>query len=162
MANVYLSLGSNMESRIGYLEKAISKLRLMKDSEVTAISSIYETDPVGYIDQPSFLNLVVCLKTTLPPFELLAETQQIENELGRKREIRWGPRTIDLDILLYDQENMKMESLTLPHPRMWQRSFVIIPLLEVAPNLSFDVQGVTLKQVYDQLQDKEGVRMWKP
>ncbi|MEN0641676.1 2-amino-4-hydroxy-6-hydroxymethyldihydropteridine diphosphokinase [Alkalicoccobacillus gibsonii] len=162
MANVYLSLGSNMESRIGYLEKAISKLRLMKDSEVTAISSIYETDPVGYIDQPSFLNLVVCLKTTLPPFELLAETQQIENELGRKREIRWGPRTIDLDILLYDQENMKMESLTLPHPRMWQRSFVIIPLLEVAPDLSFDVQGVTLKQVYDQLQDKEGVRMWKP
>lgn len=162
MANVYLSLGSNMESRIGYLEKAISKLRLMKGSEVTAISSIYETDPVGYIDQPSFLNLVVCLKTTLPPFELLAETQQIENELGRKREIRWGPRTIDLDILLYDQENMKMESLTLPHPRMWQRSFVIIPLLEVAPDLSFDVQGVTLKQVYDQLQDKEGVRMWKP
>lgn len=162
MANVYLSLGSNMESRIGYLEKAISKLRLMKDSEVTAISSIYETDPVGYIDQPSFLNLVVCLKTTLPPFELLAETQQIENELGRKREIRWGPRTIDLDILLYDQENMKMESLTLPHPRMWQRSFVIIPLLEVAPDLSFDVQGVSLKQVYDQLQDKEGVRMWKP
>ncbi|MEY8749041.1 2-amino-4-hydroxy-6-hydroxymethyldihydropteridine diphosphokinase [Alkalicoccobacillus gibsonii] len=162
MANVYLSLGSNMESRIGYLEKAISKLRLMKDSEVTAISSIYETDPVGYIDQPSFLNLVVCLKTTLPPFELLAETQQIENELGRKREIRWGPRTIDLDILLYDQENMKMESLTLPHPRMWQRSFVIIPLLEVAPDLIFDVQGVTLKQVYDQLQDKEGVRMWKP
>lgn len=162
MANVYLSLGSNMESRIGYLEKAISKLRLMKDSEVTAISSIYETDPVGYIDQPSFLNLVVCIKTTLPPFELLAETQQIENELGRKREIRWGPRTIDLDILLYDQENMKMESLTLPHPRMWQRSFVIIPLLEVAPDLIFDVQGVTLKQVYDQLQDKEGVRMWKP
>lgn len=162
MANVYLSLGSNMESRIGYLEKAISKLRLMKDSEVTAISSIYETDPVGYIDQPSFLNLVVCLKTTLPPFELLAETQEIENELGRKREIRWGPRTIDLDILLYDQENMKMESLTLPHPRMWRCSFVIIPLLEVAPNLSFDVQGVTLKQVYDQLQDKEGVRMWKP
>ncbi|MFK3939506.1 2-amino-4-hydroxy-6-hydroxymethyldihydropteridine diphosphokinase [Alkalihalobacillus sp. NPDC078783] len=162
MANVYLSLGSNMESRIGYLEKAISKLRLMKDSEVTAISSIYETDPVGYVDQPSFLNLVVCLSTTLPPFELLAETQQIENELGRKREIRWGPRTIDLDILLYDQENMKMESLTLPHPRMWERSFVIIPLLELAPDLSFNVQGVTLKEVYNQLHDKEGVRMWKP
>lgn len=73
-----------------------------------------------------------------------------------------GPRTIDLDILLYDQENMKMESLTLPHPRMWQRSFVIIPLLELAPDLSFDLQGVTLKEVYNQLQDKEGVRMWKP
>ncbi|WYP26666.1 2-amino-4-hydroxy-6-hydroxymethyldihydropteridine diphosphokinase [Alkalihalobacillus sp. FSL W8-0930] len=162
MPNVYISLGSNMESRIGYLEKAISKLRLMKDSEVTAVSSIYETDPVGYVDQPSFLNLVVCLNTTLSPIELLAETQQIENQLGRKREIRWGPRTIDLDILLYDQENMKMESLTLPHPRMWQRSFVIIPLLELAPDLSFDLQGVTLKEVYNQLQDKEGVRMWKP
>ncbi|MEK4563191.1 2-amino-4-hydroxy-6-hydroxymethyldihydropteridine diphosphokinase [Alkalihalobacillus sp. FSL R5-0424] len=162
MPNVYISLGSNMESRFGYLEKAISKLRLMKDSEVTAVSSIYETDPVGYVDQPSFLNLVVCLNTTLSPFELLAETQQIENQLGRKREIRWGPRTIDLDILLYDQENMKMESLTLPHPRMWQRSFVIIPLLELAPDLSFDLQGVTLKEVYNQLQDKEGVRMWKP
>lgn len=89
MPNVYISLGSNMESRFGYLEKAISKLRLMKDSEVTAVSSIYETDPVGYVDQPSFLNLVVCLNTTLSPFELLAETQQIENQLGRKREIRW-------------------------------------------------------------------------
>ncbi|TSB45022.1 2-amino-4-hydroxy-6-hydroxymethyldihydropteridine diphosphokinase [Alkalicoccobacillus porphyridii] len=162
MANVYISLGSNMEDRYGYIQDAITQLRAVKDIDILMVSSIYETEPVGYVDQPAFLNLVVYLQTSLSPLELLSETQRIELELGRKREIKWGPRTIDLDILLYDQENMKLERLYLPHPRMWQRAFVIIPLLEVAPNLYFKDIGLSIQDIYEQLIDKEGVQVWNP
>lgn len=162
MSKVYISLGSNMESRYGYLEEAIKQLRSIDEIEVSTISSVYETDPVGYVDQPAFLNLVICIETTLRPLDLLSETQVIETILGRKRDIKWGPRTIDLDILLYDQENMNVERLMIPHPRMWQRAFVIVPLLEIAPDLFIDELGLSIKEVYEQLNDKEGVRMWKP
>lgn len=162
MSRVFLSLGSNMEDRYWYIQEAIKQLRAVDQVEVTIMSSVYETDPVGYVEQPAFLNLVVGLQTTLTPLELLAATQRIEHELGRKREIKWGPRTIDLDILLYDQENMELEHLILPHPRMWQRAFVIIPLLEVAPDLTFKDSGLSIRDIYEQLQDKEGVRVWNP
>lgn len=88
---------------------------------MTDISSIYETDPVGYTDQDLFLNMAAAVKTSLSPFELLDLTQRIEKELGRKRDIRWGPRTADLDILLYNRENIETEQLIVPHPRMHER-----------------------------------------
>ena len=131
----FLSLGSNMGDRIEFLEEALKNLDDNYPIEVVNVSSIYETDPVGYEDQDLFLNMVAQINTDLSPIELLDACLKIETELGRKREIRWGPRTIDLDILLYNEENMITERLVIPHPRMHERSFVIIPLLEICPNI---------------------------
>lgn len=141
----YLSIGSNIGDRLHHLTEAVRSLHLHDNIEVTGISSIYETEPVGYTDQANFLNLVVCLETSLNPFELLDVCQGIENDLGRVREIRWGPRTVDLDILLYNNDNIETENLTVPHPRMDERAFVLVPLMEIAPTLvrvSVDDNGV--------------------
>lgn len=149
---VYISLGTNVGNRENYLKEAIEELGHHPSIEVQIVSSIYETDPVGYLDQPNFLNLVVKIFTNLTPQELLEVTQTIENKLGRKREIRWGPRTMDLDILLYNQENVETDQLRIPHPRMFERSFVLIPLKEI--NSQIEVENNKL------LEDK-GVRLWK-
>ncbi|WP_442597416.1 2-amino-4-hydroxy-6-hydroxymethyldihydropteridine diphosphokinase [Neobacillus sp. D3-1R] len=154
----YIALGSNIEDRLNYLDGATSRLDNHPHIKLVDISSIYETDPVGYTDQSPFLNMVISVMTDLSPDELLTACMKIETELGRKREIRWGPRTIDLDILLYNQENIETERLIVPHPRMQERAFVLIPLLEInkdysAPSLG-DINIV-------ELQEKEGVRLWK-
>ncbi|NEU32571.1 2-amino-4-hydroxy-6-hydroxymethyldihydropteridine diphosphokinase [bacterium LRH843] len=158
---VYIALGSNIGDRAAYLNQAISLLRDCNDLEVIRCSSIYETEPIGYVDQQSFLNMVVHIETTLKPSELLVVTQSIERNCGRVRNVRWGPRTIDLDILLFDQENMEMECLTIPHPRMWDRSFVIIPLMELDPSIHTD-DGRSIKEIYEGLSDKGGVKLWSP
>ncbi|EEL52564.1 2-amino-4-hydroxy-6- hydroxymethyldihydropteridine pyrophosphokinase [Bacillus cereus Rock3-44] len=121
------------------------------------ISSVYETDPVGYTDQNRFLNLVIKISTNLLPQELLVVTQKVEVGLGRKREIRWGPRTVDLDILLYNQENIESENLIVPHPRMFERAFVIVPLLEINQDIK---QNISRSQV-DEMKRREGVTVWK-
>lgn len=141
----YLSIGSNIGDRLHHLTEAVRSLHSHDKIEVTMISSIYETEPVGYTDQANFLNLVVCLETSLNPFELLEVCQGVENDLGRVRGIRWGPRTVDLDILLYNNDNIETENLTVPHPRMDERAFVLVPLMEIAPTLvrvSVDDNGV--------------------
>jgi 2-amino-4-hydroxy-6-hydroxymethyldihydropteridine diphosphokinase len=148
----YLALGSNMGDRFGYLGRAVELLHRHEKIEVVNTSSIYETDPVGYTDQDAFLNMVVKVQTGLSPLDLLDAVNRIEAELGRKREIRWGPRTLDLDILLYNQENINSEKLTVPHPRMQERAFVMIPLLEID---SVSLPGS------DSITDIEGVRIWK-
>lgn len=148
----YISLGTNIGDREGYLKKAIYELDRNPAIKLEKISSIYETDPVGYLDQANFLNLVIKISTNLTPLQLLEVTQEIENTLGRKRELRWGPRTIDLDILLYNHENIEVEHLRIPHPRMFERSFVLIPLNEINP--AYIVENNKL------LKDK-GVRLWK-
>jgi 2-amino-4-hydroxy-6-hydroxymethyldihydropteridine diphosphokinase len=154
----YISLGSNMGERIDYLTGAIEKLNEHEKIKVVNISSVYETDPVGYTEQSAFLNIVLSVITKLNPHELLAACMKIETELGRKREIRWGPRTIDLDILLYNQENMDTKDLIIPHPRMSERAFVLIPLLEIASDLSIPwFSDINIEE----LQNKEGVRLWK-
>ena len=121
----YLSLGSNMGNRFEFLKEALETLDDNYPIKVVNVSSIYETDPVGYEDQDLFLNMVAQINTDLSPIEFLDACLKIEIELGRKREIRWGPRTIDLDILLYNEENMITERLVIPHPRMHERSFVV-------------------------------------
>src|SRR5690554_4690072 len=123
---VYLSIGSNIGERIHYLKFAITAL--LKDVNISRLrmSSIYETVPIGYTKQDEFLNMVVEIYTTYKPVELLYVTKEIQNLAGRKKSIRWGPRTLDLDILLYNQENVEMEHLQIPHPRMFERGFVII------------------------------------
>lgn len=156
--HAYIALGSNIEDRFQHLEGAISHLNKHRYIKLVNISSIYETDPVGYTDQSPFLNMVISVMTDLSPEELLTECLKIEAELGRKREIRWGPRTIDLDILLYNQENIETERLIVPHPRMQERAFVLIPLLEIASDLSAPWLGdINIVE----LQEKEGVRLWK-
>lgn len=157
----YIALGSNMGDRFEYLKKAIFLLGSHEEIRVVNTSSIYETDPVGYTDQDQFLNMAVQVITRLKPHELLDECLRIEEELGRKREIRWGPRTLDLDILLYNQENIETEKLTIPHPRMSERAFVILPLLELDPDLMLPLREKPLKSCLQSIPDREGVRIWK-
>lgn len=150
MNKSYLSLGSNMGDRFEMLKQAVQLLNQHPQVKVQSISSLYETDPVGFTDQDPFLNMVVQVQTELTALELLDVCQEIEQKLHRKRLVRWGPRTIDLDILLYNQDNMKTERLIIPHPRMHERNFVLIPLLEIAPSL----------KTFDKL-PSQGVRLWK-
>ena len=157
----YLSLGSNLDGRLGYLREAVELLDKDEQVSVLAVSSVYETDPVGFADQGKFLNIALKLETSYTAFGLLKKCQDIESELGRKRIIRWGPRTIDLDILLYNQENIEAENLIIPHPRMQERAFVIIPLLEIEPNIQLPAMNRPLQTVLEGIPDKEGVRLWK-
>lgn len=129
----YISIGSNIGDRLNHLTEAVRALHLHEGTTVAAVSSIYETEPVGFTDQADFLNMVVCVETSLEAQGLLGFCQKIEQELGRIRDIRWGPRTVDLDILLYNNDNIETENLIVPHPRMRERAFVLIPLLEIAP-----------------------------
>lgn len=159
--HAYIALGSNMGDRFEYLKKAILLLQGHKNIEVVNTSSIYETDPVGYTDQEQFLNMAIHVATSLKPLELLTICHEIEEVLGRKREIHWGPRTLDLDILLYNQENIETEKLTIPHPRMSERAFVILPLIEMNPNIMLPAMEEPLKSCLQSIPDKEGVRIWK-
>lgn len=119
------------------------------------MSSIYETAPVGYLNQDAFLNLVIRLETSLSPLSLLDTCQEIEQILQRERLIRWGPRTVDLDVLLYGQEQLTTERLIIPHPHMYERAFVLVPLRELMPALSLpeglDTQEVELWKTYSDI-----------
>lgn len=132
MAQVFLGLGSNLGDRTSTIAKAIQGLSALPDTIVIQSSSLYETEPWGNIDQPAYLNAVVEITTQMEPHELLKNTLAIEEHLGRVRTERWGPRTIDIDILLYENLVMDDPILIIPHPRMHERRFVLVPLLEIA------------------------------
>jgi 2-amino-4-hydroxy-6-hydroxymethyldihydropteridine diphosphokinase len=131
---VYLALGTNIGPREQNLRNAV---RLLEDGsvQITKTSSIYETEPVDYLDQPWFLNAVVEARTDLPAADLLAALRQIESKMGSKKAFAKGPRLIDLDVLLYGFETIRTPDLVVPHPRMLERNFVLVPLAEVAPGL---------------------------
>src|SRR3990170_582513 len=156
MAKAYIGLGSNVGRREDHLEKALELLAAAKDVKVTKTSSIYETEPVGYVDQPDFLNAAVEIETALSPRELLAVTKAIEEREGRRRDIRWGPRTVDLDILLYDQQVSTEPDLRLPHPEVTRRAFVLVPLAEIAPDLAV-ADGQTVRDCLAELGKIKGV-----
>lgn len=160
MNEVYISLGSNMGDKEETLRHAVQLLQQHEEIKVVKLSSIYETDPVGYTDQDLFLNMVILVHTTLSAQELLEECQKVEQVLKRIRIIRWGPRTIDLDILLYNHDNIETETLVVPHVRMHERAFVLVPLVEIAPNLKYPPTGIALQVMLEQV-GKEGVRQWK-
>ncbi|MEZ0479571.1 2-amino-4-hydroxy-6-hydroxymethyldihydropteridine diphosphokinase [Planococcus sp. SSTMD024] len=155
MNEAYLSLGSNLGDRKAQLQEAVRLLQANPSISNIRMSSIYETAPVGYLDQGAFLNLVIRLETSLSPLELLDACQEIEQILQRERLVRWGPRTVDLDLLLYGQEKMTTERLTLPHPRMYERAFVLVPLQELMPSLSLpeglETQEVELWKTYSDI-----------
>jgi 2-amino-4-hydroxy-6-hydroxymethyldihydropteridine diphosphokinase len=157
----FIGLGSNLGDRYQYLIQAVDLIADAPSLVLVSTSSVYETDPVGYEDQDLFLNMVIEVKTDLSAEQLLANCMRIEQKLGRKREIRWGPRTIDLDILLYNQENIETEELTVPHPRMLERAFVMVPLLEICSNINIPWHSKSHSLHRDQYPNTEGVRIWK-
>jgi 2-amino-4-hydroxy-6-hydroxymethyldihydropteridine diphosphokinase len=159
--NAYVSLGSNLGDRAGYLLRAV---RGMLDAglDVIRLSSIYETEPVEYENQPSFLNMVAELRgSTLPaPEQTLARLLRIEYLLGRTRDVRMGPRTIDLDLLIFKDQQIETEFLTVPHPRIAARRFVLVPLNELVPNLLHPVLGQPVRELLAETKDRSTVVRW--
>lgn len=142
---VYIALGSNIGDRQKNLEIALNEIK--KIATITKQSKIHETDPVDYKNQNKFINMAIELKTKLSPSELLKKLQEIEQKMGRKREIEKGPRVIDLDILLYNKEIINRPNLKIPHPTMHQRSFVLEPLSEIAPKIKHPVLNQTINEL---------------
>lgn len=161
--NAYVGLGSNLGDRAGSLLLAV---RGMFDAslEVIRLSSVYETTPVENVDQPAFLNMVAELRgSTLPsPEQLLARLLRIEYALGRTREIPKGPRTIDLDLLIFKDERRSTEFLTLPHPRLQVRRFVLVPLNQLVPNLVHPALSKPIHELLKTTPDKSKVVRWRP
>jgi 2-amino-4-hydroxy-6-hydroxymethyldihydropteridine diphosphokinase len=133
---VFLGMGSNLGDRRRNLIAALRLLDGMEDVQVLEVSSVYETEPWGVLEQPDFLNLVALLSTTRDPYGMLAACGEVEEKLGRVRAERWGPRIIDVDILLFDDLELQEEHLIIPHPRMLERDFVMVPLLELRPQVT--------------------------
>ncbi|PKM78875.1 MAG: 2-amino-4-hydroxy-6-hydroxymethyldihydropteridine diphosphokinase [Firmicutes bacterium HGW-Firmicutes-13] len=155
MKLAYLGLGSNLGDRISYLNKAVDILNSHEHISVIKVSSFYETDPVGYEEQGKFMNCVVLCETELSPYELLKYIQKIEITLKRVRTIRWGPRTIDVDILMYgDLEINDEPHLVIPHLRMTEREFVLTPLAEIAPEAVHPSTGSTAAELLKKLKNR--------
>ncbi|ERG65646.1 MAG: 2-amino-4-hydroxy-6-hydroxymethyldihydropteridine diphosphokinase [Exiguobacterium chiriqhucha] len=149
---MYVALGSNIGERANYLAEAIQAMAV-NGLQVTKESSVYETAPVGYTDQPSFYNMVVEVEPSLSAEAALLQLQQIERDLGRERLFKNGPRTIDLDILVYNSEDIQSKQLTVPHPRMHERAFVLAPFAEIAP--AVEVKGMTVRALLEALPASE-------
>jgi 2-amino-4-hydroxy-6-hydroxymethyldihydropteridine diphosphokinase len=161
MLIVYLGLGSNIGDREKNLRHAF---RLLEESQLkaTKISGLYETEPVDYLDQPWFLNAVLEAETELPANELLAVLRGIESQMGSKKVIAKGPRLIDLDVLLYGNATIDTPDLQVPHPRMLQRNFVLVPLAEIAPALRHPSWRNSAKELLAHSPDKSVVRKFQP
>ena len=147
MARAYLGFGSNLGDREKRILTAMELLDRAEGVSVVSRSTLYETDPVGETDQPPFLNAAAGVETELSPRELLKLIREIEKTIGRTPTYRWGPREIDIDILLFDDCVVDEEGLTIPHPRMHQRAFVLVPLLEIAPEALHPVLGKTIEEL---------------
>jgi len=147
---IYLGLGSNIEDRIGNLRQALSLLS--QKMKVNQVSPVYDTAPVGNTEQPRFLNLVCETTTSLTPMELLTLLKGIETSMGRKSGLINSPRLIDIDILFYNDRIINTTKLTIPHSRLTERAFVLVPLADIAPNLLHPVNGKSIKQLLGVLQ----------
>jgi 2-amino-4-hydroxy-6-hydroxymethyldihydropteridine diphosphokinase len=144
----FVGLGSNLGDRELNLLRAIAEIGKIPESRITTLSGFYDTEPVGPVSQDPFLNAVLRLETALTPHQLLAELQRIENDVfQRKRSIPQGPRTIDLDLLIYDAVVMDSETLTIPHPRLHDRRFVLVPLAEISPDQTHPLFGKTAAEL---------------
>ncbi len=150
MTTSFLGVGSNVGDRVAFCRRAVEELRATPELAVQAVSSLYETSPIGGPPQRSFINLVLKVDTAVGPRELLEATQAIESKLGREpSDIHWGPRVVDIDILTFGDEKVSEPDLEIPHPRMTQRRFVLVPLLEIEPDAS-DPWGARYADVLDE------------
>jgi 2-amino-4-hydroxy-6-hydroxymethyldihydropteridine diphosphokinase len=159
MPIIYLALGTNLGHRFANLQAALAALP--PSIRVLAQSPVYETPPWGLTNQPSFLNMVVKARTRQKPQELLVHLKHLETGLGRLPAVRWGPRRIDMDILFYDKLILDTPELTLPHPRLHERAFVLVPLADLEPGLVHPVLGATIKQLLAAV-DTTGVKPYEP
>ncbi len=153
----YLALGSNLGDRPANLLKALALLE--PQANVLRASKIYETPPWGFLDQPAFLNQVAEIETDLSPLELLEHFKQIEQKMGRIKTISNGPRSIDLDLLFFDDQILDLPGLTVPHPRMQGRGFVLVPMADLAPDLVHPSLGQTISEMCEQA-DRDGIRVY--
>jgi 2-amino-4-hydroxy-6-hydroxymethyldihydropteridine diphosphokinase len=153
---VYIALGTNLGERLANLRAAIDAFA--PEITVLAESHVYETPPWGYEDQPAFLNMVVKAETGLGPESLLQYLKQLEGQLGRERNFRWGPRLIDLDILFYDNLIMDTPPLVIPHPRLHERGFVLVPLADVAEELVHPLLGKSVRELLRGINSQDIVR----
>ncbi len=153
----YISLGSNMGDRLQFLKAAVKEIA-EKLGRVTKESAVYECDAWGYTQQPDFYNQVTEIETSLTPAQLLSGCLEIEKSLGRERNILWGQRTIDLDVLLFDGSSVQFENLKIPHPYLHLRKFVLVPLCEIAPNLIHPTLELTISQLLERCPDQLNIR----
>ena len=160
-SEAYIALGANLGDREGTLLEAITRLHAHPQIHVLRCSDLYETEPVGYIDQPYFLNMVVAVSTDLTPHDLLKVMQGIEQELGRVRHIHWGPRTVDLDLLWMEGKIENTPELILPHPRMEDRAFVLVPMHDIVPCDENSGLYIVIKTALERLTGKEGIQRWR-
>ncbi len=161
MPLAYVGLGSNLNKRLGNLKKAISLIEQNSNIELLKRSSVYRTEPVGPKDQPDFLNMALEVETTLSPLELLGFLQDVEQDMGRKRGAKWGPRNIDLDLLLYEDQVINSVELTLPHPQMHLRKFVLVPMVEIAKDRIHPVFKKTVAELLDELKQDSKVELFR-
>ncbi len=159
MAVVFLALGSNLGNRLENLHHAVN--RLAPFVQISRASSIYETEPWGITEQPRFLNMVVEGETALAPEELLGALKRRERELGRTETVRYGPRLIDIDILFYDDMIYKSDALEIPHPRLAERRFVLVPLNDLAPDLLHPSMRITVRELLERLPDTGDVKLYQ-
>lgn len=157
---VFVGLGSNLGDRLANLKAAVAALRVSDGVEVVRNSSVYETQALGVEDQPRFLNAVVELRSELPAADLVARLKSIEAEMGRTPGERWGPREIDLDLLLYSEEIIDTDELTVPHPEMKRRAFVLVPLLEIDRDITIPGDGPA--RMHDMMLGRAGVSLAFP
>lgn len=161
MPTAFLSLGSNLGERLENLEGAIDKIGESAQINVTKVSPVYETEPVGVKGQEWFLNLALEIQTSLEPSALLERLLSIEDQMGRKREKKRNPRSVDLDILLYDHRIVDSDRLTIPHPRMHERRFVLLPLAQIAPRLSHPRLKRSVEELLASCRDRSAVRLYQ-
>jgi 2-amino-4-hydroxy-6-hydroxymethyldihydropteridine diphosphokinase len=161
VVTAYLGLGSNLGDREANIRNALAAIDRLDGCELIRTSSLYETDPVGIREQPDFLNAAAEIRTKLAPEELLTALREVERGTGREKTFKWGPRIIDIDILLYGEERLTGENLEIPHPEMHQRAFVLTPLAEIAPMARHPETDLTIRQLSEKV-GSEGVRKYKP
>ena len=153
----YIGIGSNLGDKLHHCEKAISEILKIDRHKLLAKSSFFKTQPIGYTSQDWFVNGVIKIETDLEAHELLRTLKTIESQLGRSKTFRWGPRTIDLDILFFDDVEIQTEELQIPHPLLQDRQFVLIPLAEIDRNLIHPVLKKTVQELLDNLKEDQGV-----
>ncbi len=159
MTIAYIGLGSNLGRKKANIRRAIKLLSKKKDIKILKISSLYETEPMGYVKQDWFVNACLKAETNLSPRQLLNTLKDIEKKLKRKKRfIRWGPRTIDMDILLYDNLRLKTKDLVIPHPEMHKRAFILIPLIELEPNLIHPTKRKSILELLANLKRNKEVK----